>query len=351
MNTPPNSNAPSKTHEGTSVINSYGQAPAMLRPDSAEFLVPDAAEKLLENWFDAPVVLLSAGRTGFHLLLRHFGSNTNRTRVTVPRFTSRCVLSTLVLDALPVLEPGGQAVVHYPQYGFRQAVAPREELVIEDIAHAFFSSRSSGARNWRGVAAVFSLPKFFSTTGLIGGLVVPDRELARALRAERDAMPCGGGDIITLRRAAVIESYKDLSNASNFALLEGAYALYPVFPHADPVSLQGVPVTCSGMMRIGDARAERMDLLSSRLGDPHDLIRHAEGGLPFLFPAFVSPERYPQQVAVLNEMGIAANVYHFDVARNAYEPRFAQAVMVPCHHQIPIDVLDRACDEILNRGP
>jgi hypothetical protein len=258
------------------------------------------------------------------------------------------VLSTLVLDAFPTLSAGGDVVIHYPQYGFRQSVAPREEIVVEDIAHAFFSNLSSGARKWKGVAAVFSLPKFFSTAGLVGGLIVPDTKLAEELRAKRDSMPEADAAILTQRRESVIESYKDLSNAKNFAMLEGAYALYPVFPRADPESLLGIPASLEAISAVGEARLARMNLLSRRLGDPHGLLSHAEGGLPFLFPSFVKPENFQRQVAAINEMGIAATVYHFDVTRNAYDPHFMHALMMPCHHQIPLELLDKACDFILS---
>lgn len=326
----------------------FGHTPSMACPDGNPAFSTAQAEQLLSDWFEAPVVMASSGRAGFTLFLEQFGCHLYRTRLSVPRFLSHCVIGSLARNGFPIQEAGGDVVLHYHQYGFRQATQPREKLVLEDIAHAFFGSSSSGARAWRGGAAAFSLPKFFGTAGLLGGLVVPDPVLADQLRDRRDARQQPAPDVLEWRRNVVMRCHADGTDPTNHALIEGAYALYPVFPQPDPVSLASMPQALDDIRHVAAARLQRVALLHDCLG-PTDagMLAHAQGGMPFAFPHFGQPEILAQADAALAEMGLNAGIYSLDIARDMYAPDYQRALMIPCHHQVPLPLLEEACRAIL----
>src|SRR4029079_5467621 len=159
-----------------------GHAPAF--KTAASVTTVREAEVVLSEWFGAPVVLTSSGRAAILLYLGVTGHDRYRHRVAVPRMISACVLDALIRRAFPVDAATPQAAdttLLYHQYGFMQETRPRGH-VLEDISHSCFASATTGVRPWAGDAAVFSLQKFFSIATMIGGLVVPDADLARTVR-------------------------------------------------------------------------------------------------------------------------------------------------------------------------
>ena len=164
-----------------------GHAPAFKTAASVT-TVPEA-ERVFSEWFGAPVVLTSSGRTAISLYLGVTGHERYRHSVAVPRMISACVLDAVIRRAFPVDAARQQAAdttLLYHQYGFMQSARPQGR-VLEDISHSFFASASTGARPWAGDAAVFSLQKFFPLATMVGGLVVRDVDLARTVRDARDA--------------------------------------------------------------------------------------------------------------------------------------------------------------------
>jgi hypothetical protein len=321
----------------------YEHAPGMRRAAAHPSFDIIAAESLLSDWFEAPVVLLSSGRAGLALYMEYSGCHQYRTKMVVPEFISHCVLGTLALNCFPVHRENGEAALLYHQYGFKQTAKPVQSLVIEDIAHAFFGSAESGGRKWSGSAAVFSLPKFFRTAGLLGGLVISHPNEAMQLAALRDAKPQCDDELLKWRRETVINSHESPKSAMNEALLHGAYALYPVFPAPDPISIASMPRSLDEIRKIGAKRAERMRFLTESLGSHGaKMLPHAIGGIPFAFPYFDNPANLKRANDALAEMGLRAGIYNLDTARNFYDPCYKLALLIPCHHEVPLQLLDDA---------
>ncbi len=170
------------------------QAPVGHNPRLAETEAPRPAsvadvEALLAEWFDAPVILLASGRTALHLYLQAKGFHRYRHNLQVSPYLAVDVLAAITPSAFPVHLPAdGDGILFYHQYGFPQRGRPTKSVVVEDVAHTFFASPATGARDWAGDAAIFSLPKFFAIGGSAGGLIVHDEALAERIRdAVREA--------------------------------------------------------------------------------------------------------------------------------------------------------------------
>ena len=295
------------------------------------------AEAVLADWFEAPVVLTSSGRAALLLCFQQFSLNRYRDTISLPRMISACVLDAVIRCGFPVDAASGQAAtltLLYHQYGFQQLFRP-EGLVVEDICHSFFASPSSGARMWAGQAAVFSLPKFFRTSGMVGGIVVPDRQLADQLRQARD-----GSSVSQL----VPRSSEQILAPGE---IEAAYLDKLLHPRADPAALGGFPATLDGLREAGAARREFLDKMlqaSAHLPVPEGWSRLLQTTLPFVFPVFGPEQPLRQLEARLRELSVNSGIYKIDSARRMDSPFFMTAALLPCHNFMPETFQDSILD-------
>jgi hypothetical protein len=305
-------------------------------------------ERLLENWFECPVVLLSSGRAGIRLILRALGFRRNQHNVQVPRFLSRCVINAITTHAFPVQgSSGADATLLYHQFGFPQRWRP-SGTVLEDIAHAFFNGPSGGKRVWVGVAAVFSLKKFFPISGLGGGLIIPDAKLESRVRELLASTPHDDAERRQWANSVVESAYGVSASAGTAGLLETVYEYFLQFVRPDETALAGMPQSIEELRTIGELRLARINFCRSLLKDrgmPSGFWEPEEVLVPFALPYFgngdlVQLERADQ---VLRQYGVEAGVIHLDVARDQLHPEYKPCLLLPCHQQMPLDLCEEAC--------
>ncbi|MHB8461375.1 MAG: aspartate aminotransferase family protein [Vulcanimicrobiaceae bacterium] len=327
--------------------------PPMLRSTSEAAPDPRRVEAMLTEWFGAPTLLFSSGRAATHAVLAELGFDRNRQTIRVPRFLTRCILNALALDAFPVWGDGADAVLYYHPFGFRLRSVPREPVVIEDAVHAFFTSPVSGARSWRGVACVFSLSKFFSTSGISGALVVPDPALAQRIAARRDRTEDIDPALAAWRHDVIVGTNLNGDNWPGAHLLDAAYSLLTEFPKVDPQTLIGVPSDLSGLKATGMARHALLQVFADRLGSlfPHDVVENGLDDVPFVLPYFGSGnrEKLLKIDVELLKLGIRCRgMYELNTGGEFYEPEYRDGLLIPCHQYMAPDVVEKICDVILN---
>lgn len=291
-------------------------------------------EDTLATWFGAPVVLTSSGRAAIALALAEAGLNRYRHRVAMPPLMSACVLNAIVRHGFPVDAAAvdtADATLLYHQYGLPQIARP-QGVVIEDICHAFFARPDSGARSWAGQTAVFSLPKFFSTTGSIGGLVVPDAARAQDLRARRDAFTPRSPEAIAQESAAF--------RAHDESTLELMYLSRLMNPRIADRELGGLPGSVADIAAVGRERQATIEAYLDAAGPaalPDGWAAMIVRCLPYFFPLSGPPEKIADAKRALTEAGIEADIYSIDVDRNMFAPRLARMLLIPAHHAVPKD--------------
>lgn len=326
--------------------------PPMRRAGAGPTPDPALIEALLTEWFGAPALLFSSGRAACHVFLQEAGFDRNRNTITVPRFLSRCILTALALDAFPIHEPGGDAILYYHPYGWRLREKPREPIVIEDATHAFFSGAGTGRREWRGQVGVFSLSKFFSLSGIAGVMVIPDATLAQRVRVRRDSFRDIDPAVAVWRREVIVETSLGGAHWETGYLLDSAYALLTEFPKVDPNALYGLPNDLAGIERVGSQRYAILERYAARLGArfPSALLGDGLNDLPFSLPYFSKNGRDALEKIdrALLDAGIRCRgVYLLDVSGSPYERRDRDGILLPCHSYLPDGVVDRICDVIL----
>lgn len=291
-----------------------------------------ALEGLLSQWFGKEAILTSSGRAAMLLWLDVLGLNRYRHRVATTRMISGCVLDVIVRRAFPVDAAGdcdADALVLYHQYGLRQQAEPAQKRILDDICHRFFADARSGARDWRGEAAVFSLPKFFGAQSMIGGLATGDAALAQALRARRDAFEPPAAP---LRR----EQAATFRSGVGGAALETAYLQRLLNPRLHDDELGGAPASLQAICAAGAARAEVLEAWLGAL--PADLAQESRNllgaDLPYALPLLAPADGEDRLRAALVRHGVPSAIYAIDVARNITAPVYRRGFLLPCHHGV-----------------
>lgn len=310
---------------------------------------PAACERLLTEWFESPVILLASGKSGLHLYLQAKQLQRYRHTLQVPFYLSRCFINAFTPSVFPVHFPEpADGVFLYHQYGFPQRSRPRSPIVIEDIAHLFFTSTQSGAREWAGEVAVFSLPKFFAMGGIVGGLVVRNADIAERIREMVQAAPEPPPDTRAWMRQVIANAYKQVPTPLEVAFVSSAYELLLEFFHPDPLDLAGFPTTIAELARMGELRRERVRFFRAFFGNracPEGFWDKDEDLLPFGVPYFGRGDlaRLERANRALEDEGVRAGVYQLDLNRNMYDTRYQPCLLLPCHQGIPMERFERIC--------
>jgi hypothetical protein len=288
-------------------------------------------EGLLTDWFGAPVILTSSGRSAILLALTELGFNRYRHRIAIPRLISACVLEALIRRGFPIDVAdgsGADATLLYHQFGFPQLGS---QASIEDICHAFFASAGSGRREWCAPIAIFSLPKFFTTASMIGGLVVSDDSLFHRLRERRDSTP----ESLRTERAWLGEVFRS-QYQSGGKDLEHLFLCRLVDPRIYDDELGSLFHSVDDIIEIGQRRRQISDALLAVAGHtlPPEWQEMLDGALPFLFPVMGEDTELRRIVDAMKEAGIACDIYQIDRRRNMWAPELVPAILLPCHHDV-----------------
>ena len=294
------------------------------------------AEAALEEWFGVSVVLTSSGRGALHLAMTALGLKRYEHRIAVSPMTAGCVFDAVTRHGFPIDPAAGSAgdaalVIH--QYGFVQNWRPGG-VVIDDICHAFQSSGGDGARDWQSEMAVFSLPKFLSLSGMVGGVATPSVQRAAQLHELLHHFP---------QAAPIPDERAILAHEQGAEARERVYLARLLDPRPIAATCGGIP-DAAGLRAIGARRADMVDRL---LTTP--AARDMPGGWramiaaapPFAFPLFVKADRRARIRGALTAAGVLAGAYRLDIARNSTAPEWRDALLIPCHPWIDAETQTR----------
>ena len=171
---------------------------------------------------------------------------------------------------------------------------------------------------------------------MVGGLILKTAELSNRFRALRDQ-----------REPASDHQYagevfrRDYHRGGDD--LEHVYLNRLLNPNIASVELGAVPDR-KELMEIGAQRRLRIDQLLRASGNslPDGWLDLLERSLPFLFPFFAETPILHRLKVQMNEIGLASEIYRLDVNRNAENPSLGPALLIPCHQDVPEDVLASA---------
>lgn len=306
---------------------------------TASVTTVECTETLLAEWFGAPVVLTNSGRSAIFLTLQQYGLSRHKDSIALQRFVPQCVMDTVTRCAFPVdtaQENKADVTLFYHQYGFTQVVRPEGRLV-EDIAHSFFATADTGQRSWAGETAIFSIPKFFPTSSMVGGIIARDEAVAEALRRRRDDTPIKTADEVREESRIFRKQYQTGGQELELLMLARLRN-----PRVLDEELGGLPTTLEEIKAVGAKRRVVLDILLEAAGadaTPPGWDDMLHTTLPYELPVTGAPERLAELDATLKNVGIASDIYHIDINRNQFSPNYQKMLLVPYSHLIPDDLL------------
>lgn len=307
-------------------------------------------EKLLSEWFDGDVILFYSGRSGLDLFLKAKGFNRNTHNLRVPDFLSRCVINAITVSAFPVKNGPFDGLLLYHQYGFSQRTTlPNAKNIIEDLAHSFFSKPNSGKRTLMGEAALFSLPKFFPLPGTAGGLIVRNDKLKNKIRKMLEQEKEVSEQLKGRIRKAVYNGARFGSATKKGFLIDSAYELLLKIHLPDRNNMDGFPSSIKSLATIGEERLKRVEKYLSivgRNGFPNGFWGKNEFFLPFALPYFGELKTLFELERLFKRVNIETGVFHIDIRRNMKNPDYRPCLILPCHHEIPMEVFEEMCKTI-----
>jgi hypothetical protein len=134
-----------------------------------------------------------------------------------------------------------------------------------------------------------------------------------------------------------------------------AYELLSEFIRPNSHDLAGFPTSVGEIRKIGKERRERMELVVDYFGRsafPESLLWGYEQIVPFAMPCFSIADGKSREKAdhLLAEIGVHAGIYQVDVKRDCLNPEYRPCILLPCHQNVPLDRLEKACAIIASCG-
>jgi len=305
-------------------------------------------ESILREYFGKPVVVLNAARTGLYLTLAAKGFK-RTDEVLVPPYMSKCVLNTITECAVPTLHvsPATKAILLVHQFGYPQnmdkvmALARTHNLlVIEDSAASFGSTYRGQRVGSFGDAAIFTFPKAFQT--ILGGcLVTKDKEIldfAHAYLRKQDTFVWRCVSTLALLPPVFDTStvWPWVRRIANH-LLTVSYSQFIYFPNPNERVCHLFPKTLDEFLCQIEIRKRNLAIFKSYFAGTPAYPKSMEDNsdiVPFFIPYFTDYDQCACLIRALAEQGIESALYHFDVHRNMFAPRYAPSLIVPCHQGI-----------------
>ncbi len=291
-----------------------------------------AVDAVASAFVGRPVVALPSVRVGLGWMLDRLGTARHRDHVLVPRFMGRCILNALSRHALPVETPTSavRAVIAVDQLGLRHdtaAVAARCRregwALLEDSPGGIAADESPapGALA-RFIALSKALPIVQGALALSDDPAVLDD-----IRARR-GVDSGWSWASWL---AMLGQRRRTHAVDYSAIADIAYEAYPLGRGGNRWLRTNVRRVLAHADDIAAVHARRLALVHSRLG-----VRAIVPDVARL--AYVVPyvaEALERAQAVFRRERFHEAIYHVDVARNLFAPRWEKALLIPLNVRIP----------------
>jgi len=294
----------------------------------------------------------STGRSALRpvlLYLREMGALRDKNaEVLVPRWACLSLYHTFRKVCFPTLQdtPALAGVLAYHQYGFPQRMDRIAErcharglFLLEDCVNSVFDGPAHGVSDY-GSASIFSLSKIFHTT-LGGALLVRDEGMKEYCNRyfRQDERWIGR---LSYCARWLVEHSGARPSAQRFQELVYGISDYGRLPMA--ATLRSV----RRQLRHGilARRQETYERLRNEFADTPFFHGLEPGVIPYLVPLFGPVAFLARLSRKLVEKGWETGIYHFDEARDVFEPRFVPCVPLPIHQEIAFRRLDSLIEVI-----
>lgn len=294
----------------------------------------------------------STARSALRAILLHLRESgqlaDESSEVLVPRWVCLAFYNTLQKVCFPTLQGSSalRGVVVYHQYGFPQRLdliaqrcRDRGLFLIENCVNCAFDRPSPHGMGETGLASIFSLPKMYRTV-LGGALVTRDPSLKAFCDPYFREDESWIGRLSRVARR-INESPLRLCSPRFHEMI---YALSDYGRRALPSD-----IVLLERDFVDDAIARRKAnyaRLRHEFSDTPFFTGLEPDVIPYAVPLFGPPEFLSRLATRLSERGWESGIYHFDAARNVFEPDFVPCVPLPIHQGLTRELTDTLIETI-----
>lgn len=310
-------------------------------------------KSILEQFFNLPVSLLGSGRLAIFLSLKLSGLS-RRDHVLIPEFLSQCVLSIINQTGFPVktFDKNTKAVLLFHELGYPQKIdevlkeaKERNLIVIEDCAHSFDSKYKNQNVGTFGDFSAFSFSKIFPT-GMGGCLLSRNSELQDQIKklsqnSEKKINKLFGSWCNHIS----LNSYRGFLRPR---ITEICYSQYQNFFSLPKKSSNLFPQSLTELKSIIKKRKDNYTLLKNNISEDFLIPDHDPDITPnpLALPVFL-PEKYLISIKKsLLAKNISADILHFDVNRNIFNPFYKKCLILPCHQYVKEEDIENIVNSI-----
>lgn len=317
--------------------------------------------KYFEDYYQENAILLHSGRVGLYSGLEHYNfSSARENHILVPKYISSCVLNILNKNSFPVRKLDGEtkAVLILHQWGYPQKmdqVLPlaREKklIVIEDCANSFNSKYNGKLIGTFGDFSIFSFPKIFSS--FTGGMVISkNKQLIEAINHYKKSKDQLLANIFQKISFKVLKN-NSLNNRNflNHDLHSIFYSKYASLVKIDSWALRLLPPSKEVFEKLLNKRKENLNYIKKNIPPwlyKNDIESDSDV-YPFAVPLFANDVVLEKIKNNLVQKNILADILHFDVNRNIFDPNYQKCIALPCHHILDKESL-RTMVETINQA-
>lgn len=322
-------------------IYPYDYPPVSKRSNNLESI-----ERYLSDFWGREALVLGSGRSGVLPALHYYGLK-RWDHILIPDFLCQAMIHILNKSSFTVkhLDDRTKAIFLFHQWGYPQdmdkilpRIRERNLLVIEDCAHGFDSTYKGQKIGTFGKVAIFSFAKLFTT--YIGGTIISaDAGFIQHLRKERQ----GKNSVYNwlFNSLAFYVAKKSFEERKLKTLLDIIYFTSVHFPNISRKALGLLPADRNELLYLLGLRKNNYLFLKNNIKKDYLMIDWNEEieVNPLCMPIFLPLSKLAVAREKLLQHKIDAEILHFDINRNMFEPNYQKCLAIPCHQQLSLEQL------------
>ncbi|MFH1662264.1 MAG: DegT/DnrJ/EryC1/StrS family aminotransferase [Candidatus Falkowbacteria bacterium] len=312
-------------------------------------------EKYLSNFYESKSLVLGSARAGIYQALKVFNLS-RRDHILVPDFLCQSILNIINTTGFPVkyLDKKTKAVLLLHQWGYPQdmdkilpIIKENNLFIIEDCAHGFSSKYKGKTIGTFGDLAVFSFSKMFPTyTG--GALISKNRELINIIKENRNKKNNIHNKLFNI--LATKTAKKSFNEKKWRSILDIIYLKSVNYPNASKKSINLMPKNIDDFSELLNNRNKNYSYIIKNIKQEYlipDLDKSIESS-PMAIPVFIQLDKLNLAQEKLKQKNIEAEILHFDINRNMFNPDYRKCLAIPCHQNLNINQLNNI-NNIINK--
>jgi hypothetical protein len=278
--------------------------------------------------------------------------------ILVPPYLGHCVVSALSKTTFPSMSVSHRtkAILVYHQFGYPQKVDEIEKIahkhnwiIANDCVNSLSSEyQGTNLLNW-GDFAIVSLAKLYSCA-IGGGLVFNHNKIQQKIATSYKELY--SKHLLRANQAyqIILQAEQNPSGDDEQFELQAAEGYLPELVAFPSKALASLPQSAQEIKEDINHRRNLLQLVQERFPN-HTPDSEECDVTPFAIPIKGEPSKLENlSLQIKKILGVEAPVLHFDFARNMLAPDYKKSLIIGCHSQWTVKLVNSICDIIGKEG-